>query len=170
MRSAVLLAAFLPVLVAAAATQEQGRSGGTSLTVDALWSWRFEDGESESAPGVGVGLAYRFPLGLAVELRGSYRSWESVRYVPLHLGVRYDVALHPLVTLAPFAGAGPSLVWGNDWAGIFASFDLGARFSFSLGKDSAMRLYVEAAYGQGMVFHPQAFGVVNLAGGLSLRL
>lgn len=171
MRSARLLAALLLALVAAAAAQERPRSaGGFDLAVHALWSWQLEDGSSEGSPGAGVGLGYRLPIGLAVELRGSYRSWESLSYLPLHLGLRYDLPLHPLVTLAPFAGFGPSLVWGNDWGSVFASFDLGARVYLAMGQDAKVRLWFEGAYGRGMAFHPSEFGVVNLAAGLSLRL
>jgi hypothetical protein len=171
MRSARLLAALLLALVAVATTQEQRRSAaGFDLAVHALWSWQLDDGSSESSPGGGVGLGYRLPMGLAVELRGSYRSWESLNYLPLHLGLRYDLALHPLVTVAPFAGAGPSLVWGNDWGSVFASFDVGARVYLAMGQDAKARLWVEGGYGRGMAFHPSEFGVVNLAAGLSLRL
>lgn len=171
MRSARLVAALLLALVAVAATQERRRSpGGFDLAVQALWSWQLEDGSSEGSPGAGVGLGYRLPIGLAVELRGSYRSWESLSYLPLHLGLRYELALHPLVTLAPFAGFGSSLVWGNDWGSVFASFDMGARVYLAMGQDAKVRLWLEGAYGRGMAFHPSEFGVVNLAAGLSLRL
>ena len=171
MRSAQLLAVLLLALVASAATQEQRRpAGGLDLTVSALWSWQSYDGSSDGAPGAGVGLGYRFPIGFALELRGSYRSWDSESYVPLHLGLRYDLRLHPLVTVAPFAGAGPSAVWGNDWGSIFASFDLGTRLYLSMGQDARVRVSLEAAYGRGMAFHPSAFDVVNVALGLSIGL
>ena len=171
MRSPQLLAAFLLTLVAASAAQEQPRSpGGFDLTVQGLWSWQFDDGSSESTPGVGVGLGYALPQGLAIELRGSYRSWDQVRYLPLHAGLRYDLRVHPSITIAPFAGAGPSLVSGNDWSSVFFSFDVGSRVYLSLGQEGRLRLSLEAAYGRGMAFHPSAFGVANVGLGLSLGL
>jgi len=128
------------------------------------------DESPENAAGVEVGLAYELPTRLAIELRGSYRSWERETYVPLHLGVRYDLPINPFVSLAPFAGVGPSLVLGNDWASIFASFDLGTRVYLSFGKDAKVSASFEATYGRAMAFHPSDFGVFNLAGGLSIRL
>lgn len=142
---------------------------GFDLTAHAVWS-RMLDDSPENTMGVGVGLAYRFPTRLAIELRGSYRSWERETYAPLHLGLRYDLPVSPFVTLAPFAGVGPSLVMGNDWASIFASVDVGTRVYLSFGKDAKARASFGAAYGRAMAFHPSDFGVFNLTGGLSIRL
>lgn len=172
MRGVVMIGALLATLVSPAVTQEQGgRRGGFDLTAHALWSHQDAGGSStDDALGVEAGLGYRLPNGLALEIRSSYRSWEGERYVPLHLGLRYDLALHPLVTVQPFAGAGPSLVWGGDWGSVFASFDVGARVAISLGRDSRVRASLGGSYGRGMTFHPSEFGVLNLVAGLSLDL
>jgi len=172
MRCGRVLTVLVLALTSAAVAQEHDRStGGFDLTAHALWSHQFVSGSSaEQVLGVGVGLGYRLPHGLTVELRSSFRSWDSETYVPLHLGVRYDLPLHRVVTLAPFAGAGPSLVSGNDWASVFASFDVGARVVVALARDSRVRLSFEAGYGRAMAFHPSEFGVLNLGGGVVLSL
>jgi hypothetical protein len=171
MRGVQLLVLFLALAGGAAAQERPQPTGGFDLTAQALWSFQYESGSStEDTPGAGLGLGYRLPNGLAFELRGSYRSWESETYVPLHLGVRYELAVHDLVTVAPFAGAGPSVVSGNDWASVFASFDVGARVDVALARDSRVRLSLEAGYGRAMTFHPSEFGVLNLGAGLRLTL
>ncbi len=168
--AAATLAVSLLAPISDLSAQVPGRPAeGFDLTVQAVWS-RMLDESPENAPGVEVGLAYRLPNRLALELRSSYRSWERETYVPLHVGVRYDLPINPFVTLAPFAGVGPSLVMGNDWASVFASFDVGTRVYLSIGEGAKVRASFEATYGRAMVFHPSDFGVFNLAGGLSIRL
>lgn len=173
MRGLHIVTVSLLLAVGTARAQEsRPAAGGFDLAVTALWSHRLGDAgaPNEQALGVGAGLGYAFPVGIGVEVRGSFRSWEEETYVPLHLAVRYDVPVSALVTLAPFAGAGPCLVTGGDWASIFASVEAGARARVALGRGAAVRLLLEGSYARAMAFHPSAFDVVNLAAGLQIRL
>lgn len=148
MRGVQLLVLFLALAGGAMAQESPRPVSGFDVTAQTLWSFQYESGSpAEDIPGGGVGLGYRLPNGLAFEL-----------------------AVHDVVTLAPFAGAGPSVIWGNDWASVFASFDVGARVYVALARDSRVRLSLEAGYGRAPTFHPSEFGVLNLGGGLSLGL
>lgn len=161
------------VVVPTTSITAQGSAGSTSefdLTVQAGWSQKSESGSQEGAPVISLGVAYRLPSRLAFELRSSYRSWERETYVPLHLGVRYDLRINEVVTVSPFAGVGPSAMLGNDWAGFFASYEAGGRVYLSLGEDARVRATLEASYGRAMAFHPSEFGLWNLAGGLNIGL
>jgi hypothetical protein len=161
------------MVASAAATQEQrAAAGGLDLSAQVLWSHQLlgAGAPNDQAVGVAAALGYRFPVRVAVEVRGSYRSWEDETYVPLHVGVRYDLPVLSVVTLVPFAGVGPCLVTGGDWGSVFASFDAGARAQIALGRGAAMRLLLEVSYARAMAFHPSAFDVVNAGAGLQIGL
>jgi hypothetical protein len=168
-----IVTALLVVTAGTAHAQEpRPAAGGFDLAGQALWSHQLGDAgaPNDQAVGVGVAVGYGFPVGIGVELRGTYRSWEQETYVPLQLGVRYELLVSSVVTLAPFAGVGPCLVTGGDWSSVFASLDAGARAHVSLGAGAPLRLLLEVSYARAMAFHPSAFDVVNAGAGLRLRL
>jgi hypothetical protein len=162
---------MLMVVGPAAAQEQRVAAGGLDVAAQVLWSHQVLDGgrPDYQAVGVAAALGYRFPVRVAVEMRGSYRSWENETYAPLHIGARYDVPLFSLVTLAPFAGIGPCLVTGGDWSSIFASIDAGARAHTALGRGATVRLLLEVSYARAMAFHPSAFDVLNAGAGLQIE-
>lgn len=169
--ASVIVTAFLLAPFPNLSAQEPEReTGGFDLSIQAVWWQRLDYGARESTPGINVGIAYRLPSGPAFELRGSYRTGGSETYVPMHFGVAYHLPISPIISLAPFAGFGPSVMVGNDWAGFFASYETGGRGYLSLGEDARIRATLEVSYGRAMAFHPSEFGMWNLAGGLSIEL
>ncbi|KPJ96932.1 MAG: hypothetical protein AMS20_17835 [Gemmatimonas sp. SG8_28] len=172
MRYVCVQVALMLMVASAAAAQEQRAADGLDVAAQVVWSHQLlgAGAPDERTIGVGAALGYRFPVRVALEMRGSYRSWEDETYVPLHLGVRYDLPVLSVVTLVPFAGVGPCLVTGGDWGSVFASFDAGARVQIALGRGAAVRLLLEASYARAMAFHPSAFDVVNAGAGLQIGL
>jgi hypothetical protein len=168
----VQVALMLMVASGGAAQEQRAAAGGFDLSAQVLWSHQLLGAvaPNNQAVGVAAALGYRFPVRVAVEMRGSYRSWEYETYVPLHVGVRYDLPVFSVVTFVPFAGVGPCVVTGGDWGAIFASIDAGARAQIALGHQAAVRLLLEVSYARAMAFHPSAFDVVNAGAGLQIGL
>ncbi len=155
--------------------QGSDRSGGFDMTIQALWSQVSESGFKHSAPAFDLGAAYVFPIGLAIELRTSYRYWDSrdtKLHAPLLLGMRYDLPVNNRLTLSPFAGIGPSLNIGGDaWGAIFAAYELGLRVFIPIRPNSKTRFSLQAAYGKALAFHPHGnLTVLNFGGGLNFEL
>jgi hypothetical protein len=166
-RTAFLLTAISLVLAPVLSAQGSEPRGRFEFIAYALWSIR-DDVADADALGGEVGLAYRVGAGVGVELRASYRRWESdpETVIPLHLGVRYDLRLHSRIAVIPFIGFGPALVVGNDWGSVFADFDAGMKAVAALG--SKLGLALGASYARGMAFHPNEFGYVNVFGGVEV--
>lgn len=116
--------------------------------------------------GAGLELGYRFKSGAVLDLRPNFRYWESKDefHLPLFLGPRFDWRPHPRLTLSPFAGFGPALIIGNDYGGIFASFDTGLRLSTKVLRKA--QFLIGTSYGQGVAFHPANFGYMNFIVGV----
>ncbi|MGH7601554.1 MAG: hypothetical protein ACREOI_34775 [bacterium] len=143
--------------------QNYDNSSGVELAVYILKSVIVEQNGRGNWSNIGAGLelGYRFHFGAVLELRPNFRYWESRDefYLPLFLGPRFDWRLHSRLTLSPFAGYGLALIIGNDYGGIFASFDMGLRLSTKVSRN--VQFLIGASYGQGVAFHPANFGYMN---------
>ena len=121
-----------------------------------------------SSYGFGYDLDWKLNKGWNIGLRANVRSWSDRDkfLLPVNLGIGHSFIFGNRVSIDTFVGAGPSLVIGNDYAGIFAHLSAGARFNIL--KLGSKELYTGVYFSQAMAFHPSPFEHLDIVFGIRL--
>ena len=121
-----------------------------------------------SSYGFGYDLDWKLNKDWNIGLRANVRSWsERDKFLlPVNLGIGHSFRLSSKISMDAFIGGGPSLVVGNDYAGIFAHLTGGARFNIL--KLGSKELFTGLYFSQAMAFHPSPFEHMDIVFGIRL--
>lgn len=113
------------------------------------------DNDTWSKIGIGTELKFQINSNIGINTRLSYRAWDQFgfdkRVLPLSLGPSYRFGSKSAVGVELSAGAGPTLIVGNDYASIFGSFDVGVGVFIPVWSNK--ELFIKSAFAQGMSFN-----------------
>ncbi len=134
-----------------------------------LESTRSPTSDTWSDIGFGGGMMYQFDSGFGINTRISFRQWDRFGFdkssIPLYVGPFYQFRKDSRLSFALYGGVGPALIWGNDYASIFGSFDFGV--GVYLPAWSNNEVFVRAGFAQGMSFN-SGFNYLDFTFGLRL--
>jgi hypothetical protein len=121
-----------------------------------------------SSYGFGYDLDWKLNNNWNIGLRTNVRSWSDRDkfLLPANLGIGHSFYFGNRVSMDAFVGAGPSLVIGNDYAGIFAHLNSGVRFNIL--KLGSKELFTGLYFSQAMAFHPSPFEHLDIVFGIRL--
>lgn len=112
--------------------------------------------------GLGTSARKVFSSGIGIESKLSYRNWSDfdMTVVPLLLGPSYTISSTSKSTFLVRTGVGPELILGNDYASVFAGFEIGPELQIKMNSGSAMVFGFDLA--QAMSFHPNSFEYLDV--------
>lgn len=107
--------------------------------------------------GFGAKMQKVYNSGLGIELKSSFRSWNDFdrTVIPLTIGPSYTISSSNKMRFIIRTGVGPELILGNDYASIFAGFDIGPEIHMNIGNRHA--LVFGLTFAQAMSFHSGSF-------------
>jgi hypothetical protein len=112
--------------------------------------------------GFGAKMQKSYNSGIGIETKLSFRSWSDFdrTVIPFTIGPSYIISSDNKMKLLVRSGLGPELLIGNDYASIFAGFDIGPELHINLGRKQA--LVLGFAFAQAMSFHPDSFEYLDI--------
>ena len=110
---------------------------------------------------VQMGLSINDNVGLLI--KSGWLKWSNNRetVIPVLIGPTYKIVDSGFASVTAYGNIGPMLVIGNDYAGVFAKYELGFQFSSTATKG----LILGMSWGQDVVFHPSEYSVVKFSVG-----
>ncbi len=148
----------------------QANNSGFSLGIYTLKSIHlestFQSSDRWSGFGMGLDLTYQFKSGFGVATRLSYRNWDifDKSNIPLTIGPIYRFPSTSKLVVSIYGGLGPALIWGNDYASIFANSEIGVRLERNVFNNK--KLFLGTSFAQGMSFHPDHFEYLEVSIGI----
>ena len=119
--------------------------------------------------GFGGEFSRRFNSGMGINGRMNFRMWERFGFdksaIPFHLGPSYEFGGESGISISVYGGVGPALIWGNDYMGIFASWDAGAAVYVPAWGNN--EIFFSVGIAEGMSFN-SGFNYLDLRLGLRL--
>jgi hypothetical protein len=87
-----------------------------------------------------------------IQMKANWMKWADSRetYFPVLVGPEFGVPLSGNLQMVMYGNIGPTVLVGNDYAGVFGSVETGIQFS-SLNKKGIL---IGMAWSQNLVFHP----------------
>ena len=109
--------------------------------------------------GIEIQKTWKINERVKLALRSGWIKWPKNRetVIPLLLGPGYDIIDSKSFRVMAYGTLGPMGVIGNDYAGVFAKYELGFQFSSS----NTGGLTAGISWGQDVVFHPSDYAVVK---------
>jgi len=119
-------------------------------TIYLVEAYRLGEDSKWSVPGIEIQYSLRISSRLNMQTSGGYNNWgqSDTRAIPLLIGVSGPLMNLSSFSINPYLISGPSLLIGNDYAGIFATAETGIEF---LHHSKGISLFM--GYGQNMLFH-----------------
>jgi hypothetical protein len=157
-----------------AQTDLSGKEDKISWSIYTLTSAHLEtvkgpESDTWSDIGFGGGMTYQFDSGFGINTRINFRQWERFGFdkssIPLYVGPFYQFRKDSKISFALYGGVGPALIWGNDYASVFASFDLGAGIYLPVWSNN--EIFFQVGFAQGMSFN-SGFNYLDFSLGLRL--
>ena len=122
----------------------------SSWTIYIVEAYRFGEDSKWSNPGIEIKYDLSILESFNMQIRGGYIDWGDfdTRAFPVKMGVSGEVIKSNQFSINPYFISGPSLLIGNDYAGIFATAELGIELT-----SNARGLSLYVGYGRNMLFH-----------------
>lgn len=120
-------------------------------TISIVEAHRLGEDSKWSNPGIEINYKRNISGQFNILIRGGYINWgqSDSRVIPLMMGVSKDVIKSNQFSINPYIVLGPSLLIGNDYAGIFATAETGIELA-----PNNRGLAVFIGFGKNMLFHP----------------
>ncbi len=122
----------------------------SSWTISIVEAHRLGEDSKWSNPGLEI--KYNLSLGQStnMQIRGGYINMgqSDTRIFPLMMGASVEVIKANRFSINPYLISGPSLLVGNDYAGIFATAETGIELASNI---KGLALFI--GYGKNMLFH-----------------
>ena len=137
---------------------------GTQFSLHILSAFRIEefsdaDRNAFSKIGIEAQLSFAVNEKLGVQTKTAWIKWERYRETifPLILGPEYLFLQLGSVGFTGYGLIGPTATFGNDYAGVFFSMEIGVNVSFSRGKGPVAGI----SFGKNAVFHPDEYSMLK---------
>jgi len=127
------------------------------VAIEGHYLHKSDDFRSSAGYGLGVNMEHRFNEKISILIRTVFRLFDNDPEGMLEMcfGPKYKIPLSEKIYLAPFAGIGPSVIVGNDYAGEFVSAMGGVQVYFDINEKRS--IFIGSAYNNAMTFHPGEF-------------
>ena len=122
----------------------------SSWTISVVEAYRFGEDAKWSSPGLEIRYNLSISESFNMQIRGGYINWgqSDSRTFPLMIGVSGKLIDTNQFSINPYLISGPSLLIGNDYAGIFATAESGIELA---SNTNGISIFI--GYGKNMLFH-----------------
>ena len=176
--NACFLLFFILLFIPKLAFAQLSNSNATQYKDDIGWNWgfytlksahlesTFKASDRWSGFGLGLDVGYQFKSRLGIANRLSYRNWDifDTTHIPWTIGPSYHFPSSSNLSFSIYGGFGPALIWGNDYASVFATSEIGLRLERTIFQNK--KIFLGASFGQGMSFHPDHFEYLDISLGV----